>query len=245
MKKARYARRPLTLPATGWAPPSPRWGEGFFCAAYSAPITRSAGNISRFTLRNSYSGITIGKTTTFSGPRSAAVRPRHEGMHVANTISISALILAALALILWIFSVWIPWLNGPPHYFPRRPEQQKAPTDHNQGEADHGDSKGKQCASEKQEWGPDENHHRRHERFYWRFSLVFAGIATFAAIGAAFAATRAFIAAQGQLEEMQADQRPWISAKAELDGDLVCLPLEHLPHSKSSLKIRAIDPPSV
>jgi len=28
VKKARYARRPLTLP-TSWVPPSPRWGEGF------------------------------------------------------------------------------------------------------------------------------------------------------------------------------------------------------------------------
>lgn len=122
-------------------------------------------------------------------------------------VSIFALSLSVLALLLWISSVWIPWLNGPPHSY----REQPAAADQHTNGTPSGEADGGSTEPVNQGWHPQEKEHRRHERFYWKFSLVVGLAGLISAIAAAVVASFAYLAVDGQLATMRDEQRPWIS----------------------------------
>ena len=83
-----------------------------------------------------------------------------------------------------------------------------------------------------QKWHPQEDHHRRIERGYWKrqfcigvVSAVLSAIAVVGAIAGVWIASAAFqesrnasLAAQGQLAEMRAESRPWMKVSVEKTG---------------------------
>jgi hypothetical protein len=129
-----------------------------------------------------------------------------------------ALLLSCLALFLWVCSVWLPWLNGPPYYFPDNPLSERATAESSESEPQQGNADPPKADPVRKGWHSDERHHRQQERAFWRFSQIFIAITATGAVVAAYAAVRAYIAAQGQvtamqgqLSEMHAEQRAWVS----------------------------------
>jgi hypothetical protein len=127
-----------------------------------------------------------------------------------EVVAVLALAFSLLALFLWFGSVWIPWLNGPPYCYPDSPAEQPSGTESSTRSSEHSGSQPSAINPVHERWHPQEKEHKRHERLYWRLSLILGLAGLIGAIAATAIASFAYFATSGQLAAMHAQERPYI-----------------------------------